>query len=90
MGVHAAAVVIPKGLRHEGRCASVLEGDVADDPLVDHHVVGGDDERRELLVDLGLAAGGDFMMVAFDDQPAAPLVKSLAARGESQAGRVTP
>ncbi len=45
-------------------------GDVADDVFVEHHVVGRFDERVEALVDLALAAGGDFVVMALDVEAA--------------------
>jgi hypothetical protein len=68
--VHAAAVIGEQGLGHERRGLAVLVGDVANDVLVQHHVVGRFHQRIEALIDFGLAAGGDFMMVALDVQAA--------------------
>ena len=70
VSVHAAAVVLEERLGHEGHGLAVLVGDVLRDVLVEHHGVGRLEERVELQVDLGLAAGGDFVMMALDHQPA--------------------
>ena len=64
--VHAAAVIREQRLGHEGHRLAVLVGDVADDVLVQHHVVGRFHQRVEALVDFGLAAGGHFVVVALD------------------------
>ena len=65
--VHAAAVVREKRLGHERHGLAVLVGHVADDVLVQHHVVGRLHQRVEALIDLALAAGGHFMVMALDD-----------------------
>src|ERR1039458_3580306 len=70
MHMHAAAVVGKQRLRHEGHRLAVLVGRVADDVFVQHHVVGRLHQRVEALVDLALAAGGHFVVMAFDVQPA--------------------
>ena len=64
VAVHAAAVVREQRLGHEGHGLPVLVGHIADDVLVQHQVVRHLEERGEPHVDLGLAARGDFVMVA--------------------------
>ena len=49
---------------------AVLVGDVADDVLVQHHVVGRLHQRVEPLIDFALAAGGHFVVMALDVEPA--------------------
>jgi predicted HAD superfamily Cof-like phosphohydrolase len=68
--VHAAAVIREQRLGHERHGLAVLVGHVADDVLVQHHVVGRLHQLVEALVDFGLAAGGHFVVVALDVQPA--------------------
>ena len=58
-GLGMNVTVLPYWLRH-----------VADDVLVQHHVVRRFHQRVEALIDLALAAGGDFVMVALDVQAA--------------------
>ena len=70
VAVHAAAVVAEERLGHEGHGLAVLVGHVADDVLVQHHVVGALDQGVEALIDLALAAGGDFVVVALDVEAA--------------------
>ena len=67
VGVHAAAVVGKQRLGHEGSGFAVLIRHIAHDVLEQHHVVGRLHQRVELLVDFGLAAGGDFVVMALDD-----------------------
>ncbi len=55
--VHAAAVVGKDRLGHERGCASVLAGHVADDVLVDHHVVRRGDQLGELHAQFVLGCG---------------------------------
>ena len=62
--VHAAAVVLEQGLRHEGDRLAVAGGSVLDDVLVEHHRVRHLDEGREPQVDLGLTAGADLVVLA--------------------------
>ena len=66
MGVHARPIVPKERLGHEGGRLAVLAGDVLDDILVHHHVVGRLDQRVETEINLRLAAGGHFVMLAFD------------------------
>ena len=68
--VHAAAVVGKQRLRHEGDGFAVLVRHVADDVLVEHHVVRGLHQRVEPLIDLALAARGDLVVMALDAQAA--------------------
>jgi len=68
--VHAAAVVAEKGLGHERGALAAAPCDVLDDVLVEQQVVRRAHKRIVLQVDLGLAAGGDFVVVAFHVQPA--------------------
>jgi hypothetical protein len=63
-------VVGEQRLRHEGDRLAVLVGHVADAVLVQHHVVGRLHQSVEALVDLGLTAGGDLVVVALDVQAA--------------------
>jgi len=64
--VHAGAVVAEERLGHETGGLAVLLGDVLDDVFVNHHPVGGGDERAETVVNLRLAGGGDFVVLLFD------------------------
>ena len=66
MRVHAGAVVAEERLGHEAGGLAVLLGDVLDDVFVNHHPVGGGDERAETIVNFGLAGGGDFVVLLFD------------------------
>ena len=68
--VHAAAVIAEQRLGHERHGLAVLIRHVADDVLVQHHVVGGLHQRVEALIDFALAAGGDFVMMALDVEAA--------------------
>ncbi len=68
--MHSAAVVAEERLGHEGHGFSVLIGHVADDVLVQHHVVGRFHQRVEPLVDFALAAGCDFVVMALDVEAA--------------------
>ena len=68
--VHAAAVVAEQRLGHERDGLAVLMRHVADDVLVQHHVVGRLHQRVEALIDLALAGGGDFVVVALDVEAA--------------------
>ena len=70
MRVHTAAVIAKQWLRHEGHGLAVLIGDIANHVLVEHHVVCGFDESVESLVDFTLAAGRDFVVVAFNIEAA--------------------
>ena len=70
MAVHAGAGVAEDGFGHEGDGFAVLVGDVPDDVFVGHHVVGRFDEGVVALVDFALAGGGDFVVVALDDEAA--------------------
>ena len=39
---------------------------IFDDVFVNHHPIGGGDEGVKAIINLGLAAGGDFVVLAFD------------------------
>ena len=71
MSVHATAVVLEDRLGHESHRLAILVGNVLHDVFVEHHVVGRFDQRIELQIDLCLAAGRDFMVVALHFQAAA-------------------
>jgi hypothetical protein len=66
MGVHPGAVVAEERLGHEAGGLAVFLGHVFDDVFVNHHPVGGGDQRTETIVNFGLAGGGDFMVLALD------------------------
>ena len=66
MGVHAAAVVPKKRFGHQGDGLAMLAGHVLEHVFVEHHVVGGLDQRVEAEVDLRLARSGHFMVLALD------------------------
>src|SRR4030043_239003 len=66
MDVHAGAVVAVERLGHEGRHLIVPVGDVLDDVLVPHHLVGHGHQSVELHVDLGLAGSRNLMVVDLD------------------------
>ena len=70
MRVHAAAVVAEQRLGHERHGLAVLVSHVADDVLVQHHVVGRLHQRVESLIDFALAAGGHFVVMALDVEAA--------------------
>ncbi len=70
MYMHSAAVVAEQRLRHESHCLAVLVGDIAHDVLVQHHVVRRLHQGVKALIDLALAPGGDFVMMALDVEPA--------------------
>ena len=63
VGVHARAVVAEERLGHEGRRLAAAAGDVADDVLGQHDLVGALDQAAGHQVDLALAAGGDLVEV---------------------------
>ncbi|MCY1235187.1 hypothetical protein D9M72_477940 [compost metagenome] len=66
MAVHARAVVTEDGLRHEGdRLAPGVRG-VLDDVLELLQVICRVGQRGELVVDLSLAGGADFVVAALD------------------------
>jgi hypothetical protein len=67
VGVHAGAVVLEDGLGHEGDGFAVSSGDVLDDVLVPHQLVGHLKRGSELHVDFALTGGGDFVVMGFDD-----------------------
>ena len=69
MRVHAAAVVTEERLGHEGRGLAVLSRHVFDDVFVEHHRVGGLDQRVEAEINFGLAGCGDFVVLTFDGDP---------------------
>ena len=64
--VHAGAVVLEQRLGHEGHGVAVLIGDVLDDVLVEHHLVGHVDQGLEAHVNLGLAGRGDLVVLHLD------------------------
>ena len=66
MHVHAGAVVLEQGLGHEGRRHAVGAGDVLDHVFVHHQIVAHARQRIVAHVDLGLAAGGDFVVMGLD------------------------
>ena len=70
VGVHARAVVAEEGLGHERRGLAGAPGDVADDVLGHHHLVGALHQRVGNQVDLALAAGGDLVEVGRRGDPA--------------------
>ena len=63
--MHAGPVVLEQGLGHERRRHAVGVGHVLDHVLVLHQVVGHVRKGGEAHGDLGLAAGGHLMVVAF-------------------------
>ena len=69
MAVHTGAVVVEQRLRHERGGLAVRPGDVLDDVLEEHDVVGRVQQRIELVVDLALAGGADLVVRALDLQP---------------------
>ena len=71
MDVHPAAVIPKEGLGHEGDGLAVLIRHIADDVLVQHHVVGRFEERVEALVNFALSRRGDFVVMALNHQTAA-------------------
>ena len=83
VGVHARPVVSVEGLRHEGRGVPALEGDVLDDVLVHHDVVGHLDQGVEPHVDFTLAASGHFVMLRLDGER-----RDLVDRVDDCGGRV--
>ena len=66
VAVHARAVVLEQRLRHERDRLAVAAGDVLDAVLVDHQLVAHLDDRAELHVDLGLAAGRHLVVLGLD------------------------
>jgi hypothetical protein len=66
VGVHARAVVLEKGLGHEGRRHPVLARHLLHHVLVLEELVGHLDERLELHVDLGLTAGRHLVVLRLD------------------------
>ena len=66
VGVHARAVVAEERLRHEGHGLACVPRGVLDQVLEQHQVVGGVQQRVELVVDLGLARGADLVVAALD------------------------
>ena len=81
VGVHAAAVVREDRLGHEGDRLVVAAGDVLDDVLVPHELVGHLQQRREPHVDLALPGRAHLMVMRFhDDAHLAHLADHLAAQ----------
>ena len=66
VAVHARAVVLEDRLRHERRRLARRVGDVLDDVLVEHELVGHAQQRVEAHVDLGLAGGADLVVLDLD------------------------
>ena len=66
MRVHARAVVAEERLRHERRGLAGGPGGVLDDVLEQLHLVAGVQQRREPVVDLGLAGRADLVVRALD------------------------
>ena len=66
VAVHSGAVVAEQRLGHEGRTLSVLPGDVLDDVLEQHQLVGGMLQGVEPVVDLALPGRADLVMRALD------------------------
>ena len=64
--MHTAAVVGVERFRHEGDGFTMPFRDVAHDVLVVLHPVAHLFHCREANVDLGLARGGDFVMLSFN------------------------
>ena len=64
--MHAGTVVTEQRLRHECDRLTGRPRGVLDDVLEEHDIVGGVQQRVELVVDLGLAAGADFVVPALD------------------------
>ena len=60
------AVVAEERLRHERRRLAVLAGDVLDDVLEPHELVGHREQPIELHADLALTAGGDLVVADLD------------------------
>ncbi len=69
MGVHTGAVILEQRLGHEGDYLVVAPGDVLDDVLVHHALVGHYGQGIVLHVDLGLPAAGHFVVVGLDADP---------------------
>ena len=69
--VHPRAVVLEDRLGHERRRQPVLPGDVLDDVLVEHQLVGHRQQRVEPHVDLGLAGGAHLVVLHLDLDPEA-------------------
>ena len=90
VGVHARAVVAEERLGHERRRLAVAPGDVADDVLGQHHLVGALDQRLGHQVDLALAAGGDLVEVGRRGDPAlGHALGHLGAEVDQAVGRRT-
>ena len=70
MAVHAGAVVLKQRLGHNGHDFASLPGGILDHILISQHLVGHLGHGVKAHVDFGLAAGGDFVMVHFDLDPA--------------------
>ena len=87
VAVHARAVVAEDRLRHEGRGLAVAPGDVLDDVLELHHVVGAAEQLVEAPVDLGLAGGADLVVGALDDAGRPSPARSRSRRGGHRSGR---
>ena len=68
--MHARAVIAEERLGHEGGGLAVAAGDVADDVLGEHDLIGALHQRLGNQVDLALAAGGDFVEMGGRRDPA--------------------
>ena len=69
MGVHAGAIIAVERFGHERDALVVLLRHVAHDVFVILQMVRHRFHRGETNVDLGLARGRDFMMLALDRNP---------------------
>ncbi len=67
--MHARAVVAVDGLRHEGHRLAVPAGDVLDDVLVGHDLIGHARQRLVTEVDLALPSRCDLVMVELARDP---------------------
>ena len=66
VNVHASAVVVKHRLRHEGGRFAIFLGNVPNDVLVNHDVVGSFNQLRELHAQFVLPCTGDFVVVLFN------------------------
>ena len=68
--MHTRTVILEERLGHEGNGLSEPCSHVLGDILIQHHLVGHVHKRVEEHIDLGLAAGGDLVMMGFDGDSA--------------------
>ena len=87
VAVHARAVVTEERLRHEGDRLAGGPGDVLDDVLEQHQLVGGVQQRVELVVDLGLTGGADLVVRALDLEAGARRARATSGRAGRRSGR---